>query len=68
MEINIQVKSLQNLGHFNNDRKHGLGKFIYSNGKSIEGEWWEDKLNGEAKMTEPDGKSFYVRYNNYQTP
>lgn len=34
------------------------------NGRSIEGEWEEGKLNGEAKITEPNGESFFANFKN----
>jgi hypothetical protein len=47
---------LNEIGYFVNDKKHGLGKFIWTDGKSVEGEWVEGKLNGEARMMDIDGE------------
>jgi radial spoke head protein 1 len=35
-------------GDWNNNKKHGVGKFVYSDGSSYEGEWDDDKRHGNG--------------------
>ena len=37
---------------------HGVGKFIWSNGKSYEGDFKMNMMNGDGRYVWPDGKVY----------
>lgn len=43
------------VGQVLNGKRHGKGKFNWSNGKVYEGDWLDDKLTGKGKYTWPEG-------------
>lgn len=55
-ENNIKVVSLQIKGHWDSQKRNGVGKNIYPNGDIYEGEWVNDKKHGKGKLIKADGK------------
>jgi hypothetical protein len=38
-------------GNYKDGMKHGVGKMVFPSGDIYEGEWFEDKMNGEGSYT-----------------
>lgn len=45
-----------------NDKAHGTGKMVQSDGTIYEGEWFEDKQHGKGIETWPDGSKYSGEY------
>lgn len=45
-------------GGFNNNMKEGLGQLTYKSGAVLEGQWRKDKVDGEAKLSLPNGDQY----------
>jgi hypothetical protein len=42
-------------GEWKDDKAHGYGKYMHTDGAQYEGYWKEDKQHGKGKETWPDG-------------
>ena len=51
-------------GTFENDKKSGIGKFIWSNGICYHGEYKDNKKNGKGVLTLNNGEKFQGNFYN----
>ena len=59
MVENIMVNKLLFLGGYMNDKKHGYGKYIWSDGRKYIGYWDNGKQNGYGKYYTSNGNAQY---------
>src|ERR1035441_9925741 len=46
------------VGEFQNEKRHGRGKYTWRDGRSYDGEWKNDNLHGEGVFTFADGGKY----------
>eukprot|EP00929_Paragymnodinium_shiwhaense_P036482 TRINITY_DN19545_c0_g1_i2.p1 TRINITY_DN19545_c0_g1~~TRINITY_DN19545_c0_g1_i2.p1 ORF type:complete len:368 (+),score=57.13 TRINITY_DN19545_c0_g1_i2:214-1317(+) len=46
------------VGQMHDNRMHGAGQFIFSDGRAYDGQWVLGKMQGEGSMKWPDGKVY----------
>ena len=51
-------------GEFQNDKRHGKGKYFYNNKLVYEGEFFEDKYHGKGKIYYEDGRTYEGEFTN----
>ena len=44
--------------------RHGIGLFVWKDGSSYEGDWFEDKINGVGSYIWPDGRKYEGTWKN----
>lgn len=44
-------------GEYNDDKKHGLGTYVWPDGKQYAGYWKNGKMHGQGRFTNASGKS-----------
>jgi hypothetical protein len=56
------------IGEYKNDKKNGLGTFIFSDGMEITGEFKEDKFPQKGTAVFPDGSKYFGKINDVGFP
>jgi hypothetical protein len=62
--IGIHHLNVDILGEYKNNKRHGKGKFIYTNGNIYDGSWENDMQSGEGKMVYSTGNTYIGMYKN----
>ena len=70
MKISLKLIcfSPTNLGQWKDDKAHGKGKFVHTDGDVYEGEWQNNRKHGKGKLVYHDTRADKTEKENKRVP